>query len=126
MYTELVKSIGFIYGIVVVCGGLMGYLQAASIASLSAGLGAGSLAMLGGYLVSKSTQYVDLGLKILLGVSIALVLVFQARIKQSGFKFMPSGFMIINSLFIVVLCALALKERSEKPVVVDKPKNKKI
>ena len=105
----------------------MGYLQAASLASLFAGLASGSAASLGGYLVSKSTQYVDLGLKILLGVSIALVLVFQARIQQNGFKFMPAGFMIINSLFMVALCALALRERSNPlTTIADNRKNKKL
>jgi len=114
MYTELVQGIGWMFGVIVLMGGLIGYLQAGSLASLYAGIGSGCVALVGGLLVAKSDRYTNVGLKILLCVSIALVYVFQQRIRETGFKFMPSGFMIINSLAILALSALALKERSSK------------
>ena len=111
MYTALVQGIGWMYGMFIISGGIIGYLQAGSMASLYAGVGAGFLAIIGGILV-KSTRFVDIGLKLLSAVAIGLLVLFQRRIQETGFKFMPSGFMMLNSLGILVLSVLALKERS--------------
>ena len=96
----------------------MGYMQAGSVISLYAGLIAGSIAIIGGVLVRREAR-VDLGLKILLGVAVVLAVVFAKRIKDTGAKFMPAGFMILNAAGLIILCALALKERSELKSVVE-------
>ena len=121
MFTELVQGIGWMYGMFVITGGVIGYLQAGSTTSLYTGIVAGSLAVCGGILVKKSEKFVDIGLKLLSAVSIGLLFIFQRRLQETGFfKFMPSGFMMINSLGILVLSVLSLKERS----VVSDQKNK--
>lgn len=112
MFTELVQGIGWMYGMFVITGGVIGYLQAGSTTSLYTGIVAGSLAVFGGILVKKSQKFVDIGLKLLSAVSIGLLFIFQRRLQETGFKFMPLGFMMINSLGILVLSVLSLKERA--------------
>lgn len=126
MYTELIQGIGWMYGIIVMLGGAIGYLQAGSTMSLYAGVGSGFLALIGGILITKSCpSQIDTGLKMLLAVSIGLIYVFQRRLQETNFKFMPSGFMILNSLAILVLAALALKERASSPKAPEKTNKRK-
>jgi uncharacterized membrane protein (UPF0136 family) len=122
MFTRLVQDIARLYGVFVIIGGVMGYLQAGSLISLYAGIGAGSVALVGGLLV-RNPHRVDLGLKVVLTVAIALAITFTKRLQDTGGKFMPAGFMILNSSGLVVMSALAMKERAEsRPAVPKKAK----
>ena len=72
--------------------------------SLYAGAGAGSLAVLSSLMCRKG--YYNLGLKLLTAISLALSIVFIKRYQANG-TMLPSGFMALNSAFILLLSLMA-------------------
>ncbi|HIK44328.1 MAG TPA: hypothetical protein IGR64_05495 [Leptolyngbyaceae cyanobacterium M65_K2018_010] len=68
------------YGVLAILGGILGYAQARSQASLISGLVSGALLLLGAWLWQ---QGLPAGAGLALGVSLALVIVFLRRWQQT-------------------------------------------
>ncbi|KAK4683694.1 hypothetical protein P7C73_g6538, partial [Tremellales sp. Uapishka_1] len=77
---------GLLYAIVLINGGLMGYMKRGSGVSAVAGLFSGLLAAFGAYKTSQNPQDVYVSL----GVSLFLFVTMGVRFLRS-FKFMPAG-----------------------------------
>ena len=77
------------YGILVIVGGIIGYVQAQSKASLISGIISGLLLVTAGVM---QLQGQGLGLILAIVVTIALVIVFAIRLAKTR-KFMPAGLM---------------------------------
>jgi uncharacterized membrane protein (UPF0136 family) len=79
------------YGILSIVGGITGYVQAQSKASLISGSISGALLILGGILALTD---IGAGLWLAAIVTVALIIVFAVRLSKTR-KFMPAGLMII-------------------------------
>lgn len=93
-----------IYGLVVLLGGVMGYLKAKSQVSLLSGVGSG-IALLVAWFVCQQIPSVGLGLATLL--ALVLFIVFIIRFLKTR-AFMPAGLMMASSLAATVLFLLGL------------------
>jgi len=82
------------YGILAIVGGIMGYAQAQSKASLLSGSISGLLLLVGGVMQLQGQAW---GLILAAIVTAALVIVFAIRLAKTR-KFMPAGLMIIVGL----------------------------
>jgi uncharacterized membrane protein (UPF0136 family) len=94
----------FVFGILTIGGGVLGFVKAKSRASLIAGSISGLLLLAAGYLVSTHGR---LGFQIGLGVSLALAVRFIMTFRKSK-KLMPAGLMAVLGLVGVALCVAAL------------------
>ena len=97
----------FLFGVLTVAGGIMGFVKAKSRASLIAGTIAGVLLLGAGYEVSARGT---VGLVLGLVVSLALAGRFGATFKKSR-KVMPHGLMALLGTVGVIVTALGLLER---------------
>lgn len=88
-----------VYGILAFVGGILGYLQAQSKASLISGSISGLLLLLGGVM---QLQGVTWGLTLAAVVTAVLVFVFSSRLAKTG-KFMPAGLMSILGVAALVV-----------------------
>ena len=104
---DLTKIYYFIFGVLTIAGGVMGYMKAQSMASLIAGGVSGLLLIGAGALIATKTQP---GLILGLLVSIALAGRFIPAY-MSKHVFMPAGLMSILSVLGVILTILALIKR---------------
>jgi uncharacterized membrane protein (UPF0136 family) len=86
------------YGILSIIGGIIGYAQAQSKASLISGSISGALLILGGILAQSG---ISGGLWLAAIVSIALIIVFIVRLSKTR-KFMPAGLMIIAGVAALI------------------------
>ena len=77
------------YGILAIVGGIIGYVQAKSKASLISGIISGLLLVTAGVM---QLQGQGLGLILAIVVTIALIIVFAIRLAKTR-KFMPAGLM---------------------------------
>ncbi len=77
------------YGILAIVGGIIGYVQAKSKASLISGIISGLLLVTAGVM---QLQGQGLGLIVAIVVTIALIIVFAMRLAKTR-KFMPAGLM---------------------------------
>lgn len=93
-----------IYGLVVLLGGVMGYVKAKSQVSLLSGVGSG-IALLVAWFVCRQNPWVGLGLATLLGL--VLFIVFVIRFFKTR-AFMPAGLMMLFSLAATVVFLLGL------------------
>ena len=89
----------FVYGLVVLGGGIVAYSAAGSIASLVAGSGFGLGLLASGLGVSRGKK---LGLLVAPFLALFLTAFFTYRFVQSG-EFIPSGVMGVLGLVAVVL-----------------------
>ncbi|XP_050440885.1 transmembrane protein 14C [Adelges cooleyi] len=92
-----VDYVQFAYAATVAAGGIFGYVKAASIPSLSAGLVFGSLLGFGAYQLSKNPNNLALSL----GTSAVLGGIMGVRYLNSG-KIMPAGLLAAISLAMVI------------------------
>ena len=106
-YLHIATNLSGLFGVFVIIGGVIGYLQAESTMSLVGGLGAGLVALAAHLLCRR--RYYDLGLKLLTGVSLALIVLFFKRFRATG-TFFPAGFMAINSATVLFVAARASKQ----------------
>ena len=95
--TALIATLS--YGIIVLVGGLGGYIKAKSKASLISGLIFGLLLLMCAYLQSLEFSW---ALWLAVAITIALIIVFSLRLQKSG-KFMPAGIMIILGVIALIL-----------------------
>ena len=100
---ELARIFLFVFGVLTIAGGVVGFAKAKSKPSLIAGGVAGTLLLVAGYLALTSRTGIILGLV----VSVALAGRFvPAAIKTK--KVMPAGMMAALSVAGIALTALAL------------------
>lgn len=93
-----------IYALVVLLGGVMGYVKAKSKVSLVSGVGSG-IGLLVAWFVSRQLPLVGLGLATLL--ALVLFIVFIVRFSRTR-AFMPAGLMTIFSLAATTVFFLGL------------------
>jgi uncharacterized membrane protein (UPF0136 family) len=93
-----------IYALVVLLGGVMGYLKAKSQVSLLAGVGSG-VALLVAWFVCRQIPPAGLGIATLIGL--ILFVVFVMRFSRTR-AFMPAGLMMVFSLAATVVFLLGL------------------
>ena len=91
-----------IYGLLVAGGGLMGYRQAQSLASLVSGLIFGVAILASGWWIAKGAMT---ALCVALALAAFLALFFGYRFVSAG-KFMPAGMMTIASLLALFFLLL--------------------
>jgi uncharacterized membrane protein (UPF0136 family) len=95
-----------VYGLLLIVGGVTGYVKAGSKPSLIAGLASGLVAVLSAGLSAAMTS-VKLGFGLGLTLAVIMIMFFGSRFGRSR-KFMPSGLLGLISLFVAVMLALAL------------------
>ncbi|MFH7028841.1 MAG: TMEM14 family protein [Heteroscytonema crispum UTEX LB 1556] len=97
-----------VYGIFVVIGGIIGYIQASSKMSLLSGIISGLLLLIAAYLQFQGQTW---GLILAAVVTAVLVVVFALRLAKTH-KFLPAGLMTILgmlALAVMVNRLVALK-----------------
>lgn len=92
-----------LYALLVLVGGIVGYVKAQSKPSLISGIISG-IALLAAWAISL--QNLDVGLAIATGLAIVLLIVFALRFRKTN-KFMPAGLMAILSLVAGGVFAIA-------------------
>lgn len=95
----LATAAAIAYGIITFIGGILGYAQAKSKASLISGLITGSLLMLCGILRITGLSAAIWGA---IAITVLLVVVFAVRLSKTR-SFMPSGLMIILGVAALVV-----------------------
>lgn len=93
------------YGVLVVAGGIMGYVKSKSLPSILAGGISGVLIIISSILMMNQSSA---GSFLALALSVMLLIMFGLRF-QSSKKLMPSGLMIILSLISLVTLLLHLR-----------------
>ena len=105
---ELTKNYYFIFGVLTILGGVIGFVKAQSKASLIAGGVSGALILLAAWLVMSGQAQAGL----ILGLVISAVLEMRflpAFLKTK--KPMPAGMMAVLSMIGTVLSVLALVKK---------------
>lgn len=92
-----------VYAVLVLAGGVMGYVKAQSKPSLISGLISG-IALVIAWLITFFQSYTT-GMALATFLAIALLIVFAIRFRKTG-KFMPAGLMAILSLIGAVVFAI--------------------
>lgn len=87
------------YGILAIIGGIIGYIQAQSKASLLSGIISGALLIIGGIIHLQGRTW---GLALATFVTVGLIIVFGIRLTKTR-KFMPAGLMAILGLAALVI-----------------------
>jgi uncharacterized membrane protein (UPF0136 family) len=93
-----------VYGVVVLLGGVMGYVKAKSQVSLFSGVGSG-IALLVAWFICRQSPGVGMGLATFLGL--VLFIVFVIRFSKTR-AFMPAGLMTLFSLAATIVFLLGL------------------
>ncbi|MDJ0600514.1 MAG: TMEM14 family protein [Crocosphaera sp.] len=88
-----------IYGILLLFGGIMGYVSAKSKPSLVSGVVSGLLLLISGVL---QWQQIAAGLILAQIVTLILAIVFVIRVWKTR-KFMPAGLMLLLSVAMLVI-----------------------
>ncbi|EKQ69487.1 small integral membrane protein [Leptolyngbyaceae cyanobacterium JSC-12] len=94
-----------LYAVLVIAGGVMGYLKAQSQPSLISGLISG-IALLIAWLIVLFQSY-NAGMGLAICLAIALLIVFALRFWKTR-KFMPAGLMASLSMVCGMIFAIAL------------------
>ncbi len=103
---DLARFYLFVFGVLTVAGGVMGFVKAKSKPSLIAGGISGVGLLAAGYLVSTGTM-ARTGLILGLVISLALAGRFVGAFRKTK-KVMPAGLMAVLGLIGVAVTALAL------------------
>lgn len=104
LQTMNADTILYVYGAIVLLGGMIGYATAKSTPSLIAGVGSGVVLLACGYLLSSGN---DLGLYLGLAMAVALTVFFTMRFIRTR-KVMPALVMSLASIAAAVLLAVRL------------------
>ncbi|HBL10381.1 MAG TPA: hypothetical protein DD379_03020 [Cyanobacteria bacterium UBA11162] len=93
-----------IYGLLVLVGGVMGYVKAKSKMSLLSGIGSG-IGLLVAWFLCR--QIPIAGLAMATAIALLLFIVFVIRLFRTR-TFMPAGLMMVSSLAATVLFSISL------------------
>ncbi|MEO7111949.1 MAG: TMEM14 family protein [Polyangiaceae bacterium] len=107
---DLARFYLFVFGVLTIAGGVMGFVKAKSKPSLIAGSVSGAALIVAGYLVTTGTS-TQIGLTLGLVVSLALAARFIGAYRKSK-KVMPAGVMLLLGIVGVIVTALALIARN--------------
>jgi uncharacterized membrane protein (UPF0136 family) len=94
----------WVYAIVMILGGIGGFVRVGSKASLISGVGFGLVLLVSGFEVWRGSQ---VGLLTAVVIALLLVVIFAMRYAKKR-RFMPAGMLAILSLVAAVMFALAL------------------
>ncbi|MEM9005526.1 MAG: TMEM14 family protein [Cyanobacteria bacterium P01_F01_bin.86] len=94
----------FVYGVLALVGGLIGYQQAGSKPSLIAGVATGILLLAAGIGLVQSQTW---GVWVAIAVTALLVVTFIGRLIKTR-KFMPAGLMVIVGIATLAALLTAL------------------
>ena len=103
---KITATIVGVYALIILIGGLIGYMKAASMASLVCGLAFSIILFLCAYAISRgklAAQYVALG------VTFVLDGFFTHRFAKT-LHFIPSGLMSLLSLAVIIVIALKIRK----------------
>ncbi|RMF68286.1 MAG: hypothetical protein D6743_03590, partial [Calditrichaeota bacterium] len=78
-----------VYGLLILVGGIVGYVKSRSLPSVFSGVLFGAALLFSSYLISRTHP---IGLPLAAGLSAILLVIFALRFKVSR-KFMPAGFL---------------------------------
>ncbi len=101
---SIFKIVLSIYGILMLGGGIMGYVKAHSKPSLIMGILSGILVFIGVYLLGCN---VKTGITLVTALSAVLTVVFLLRLLKTQ-AFMPAGMLLLLSAGVLILCAIQL------------------
>jgi uncharacterized membrane protein (UPF0136 family) len=105
---DLTRIYLFVFGVLAIAGGIVGFVKAQSRASLIAGGISGLLLLVAGYLMGSGNLSIGLILGIVVSVALAGRFV-PSFIKTK--KVMPAGLMALLSVAGIVLTALGFLQR---------------
>jgi uncharacterized membrane protein (UPF0136 family) len=94
----------WVYGTIMILGGIAGYVKVGSKASLLAGVGMGLALLATGYGVWQGSEHSLVAAEV---IALLLVVLFAVRYAKSR-RFMPAGMLAILSLLAVVMFGMAL------------------
>ena len=94
-----------VYGLIMIVGGIMGYVKVGSKASLLSGVGMGLALLASSYGVWRGRRE---GLVASVVIAALLLALFAIRLAKTK-RFMPAGALAILSLAAVIVFGLALK-----------------
>jgi uncharacterized membrane protein (UPF0136 family) len=94
----------WIYGVIIILGGIMGFVKVGSKASLISGVGMGLALLVCGYGVSRGS--VD-SLMVAVVIAALLLVIFAIRFAKTK-RFMPGGLLAILSLLAVAIFGAVL------------------
>ena len=97
---SLAKIVLSIYGLLMLGGGVMGYVKAGSKPSLIMGIISGILIFIGVYLLGSN---VKTGSMLVTTVSGVLTIVFLLRLLKTH-AFMPAGMLLLLSAAVLIAC----------------------
>ncbi len=100
----------WIYGVIMILGGIMGFVKVGSKASLISGVGMGLALLASGYGVwsGPAVRSAD-SLVVALVIAALLLVIFAIRYAKTR-RFMPGGMLAVLSLVAVVIFGLAWKK----------------
>ena len=104
---EATKIYFFLFGILAIAGGVVGYVKAGSVASIIAGSITGVLLLVAAFLLP---QHRGVGLATALMISLVLAGQFVPKFLQTG-RAMPAGMMSILSVIGVITAIVALVKK---------------
>ena len=96
----------WVYGAIMILGGIMGYMKVGSKASLLSGVGMGLALLASGLGVWQGSRD---SLVVAAMIAALLVAIFAIRLVKTR-RFMPAGVLAILSLAAVVIFGMALKK----------------
>ena len=104
---EATKIYFFLFGVLTIAGGIVGYVKAGSVASVIAGSITGVLLLVAAFLLP---QHRGVGLATALVISLVLAGQFVPKFLQTG-RAMPAGMMSILSVIGVITAIVALVKK---------------
>jgi uncharacterized membrane protein (UPF0136 family) len=105
---EFTKIYLFLFGVLTIAGGVVGFVKAGSRASLIAGGVSGALLLVAGYLVGAGNVLVGLILGLVL--SLALAGQFGPKFVRTR-KVMPAGLMAVLGIIGIIVTGMGLLQR---------------
>jgi uncharacterized membrane protein (UPF0136 family) len=96
----------WVYGVIMILGGVMGYVRVGSKASLLSGVGLGLGLLASGYGVWHGSENSIVAAEI---IALLLLVLFAIRYAKKR-RFMPAGMLAVLSLVAVIIFWLALKK----------------
>lgn len=94
----------WVYGVIMILGGIAGFVRVGSRASLISGVGFGLVLLVSGFGVWRGSQTCLVAAVV---IALLLVVLFAMRYAKKQ-RFMPAGMLAILSLVAAVMFALAL------------------